>query len=272
MRLLVFGTSGDAVDVGVPGGTAAELLASAIAEELRTTVETRIVFAWATGDMVAYAMPILNDFQPAIVVVHVNSGFSSPAYLAFRAQRLFGGRLYRPYVALRSSLARFGLLHYNYGASGTNEPPCGPERLGAYAQAAGRRVFSAARDSLIALGTGLPWVEVDVVSRRYAELINALARRPGTALVVRGPTWRADYLQIPRARRALEERCEALERLLEAACRARAVPFYSMLRLTAHDRMRYLLPDLIHANAEGQALMAAEEARLLRPMLDAEYT
>src|SRR5947209_5008122 len=79
---------------------------------------------------------------------------------------------------------------------------------------------------------------------RYGEAIRFLAGRESTPVLVRGPMSLGSYLNYPKHQQAMEARIRQTDAELATLCSRYRVPYYSMVKLTAPDPLRYLGDDL----------------------------
>ena len=111
-----------------------------------------------------------------------------------------------------------------------------------------------------------PFAPVAEAVVRYGEAIRFLAGRESTPVLVRGPMSLGSYLNYPKHQQAMEARIRQTDAELATLCGRYRVPYYSMVKLTAPDPLRYLGDDLTYLNAAGHHLQAEQELQVLMPL------
>lgn len=250
LRLLVLGNSHDLID-GVDGrGTSMWRVAAAIEQHTRETVELRHVVAFPNPGLARHTSKVVDEFDPDIVLLHCSGHVVGPRTLAFQLQHVLGKRQYDLYCRLvLAAQRRIGIR--------MDRPRSASDRRGLLPA-----IYYFARDGLVRAGLGDTLMSVEDAAEAYAAWIRHLATREALTVLVRGPLYSNVNEKIPHIQAAAEARIAAFDAALAKQCEDRRIDYCSMIPFDRELRP-HLLPDRVHRDPEGHAIIAAVELQKL---------
>lgn len=245
MRILLLGSDAEMVGTAEPRRLALNRLAAALETRLGEPVPTRFAAIEPGVALVEQAVSATDEFGPDLVLLHCPGLDSASQAAEATSARRLGGRLGRAVEALA--------------------PRLGVDPLSANSRRKGATVmlYYAGHDAVMLLVKTPAILPAKDDAEPYRRLVRAVADRPNTEIIVRGPPWQGAAYSMKPVHKRVVRRLDQLDRAIEVECRAVGVPFYSLLALTGHNPLRYTLTDRVHFNDACHQMMAATELALI---------